>query len=62
MTGTTGNWQHHKKRQEKEGSHQVGLKRDRYQFKLLATLDEETGKEEGHQKGLKKTGTNSSYW
>jgi hypothetical protein len=35
------------KRQEKEEGHKVGLKRDRYQFKLLATLDEETGKEGG---------------
>jgi hypothetical protein len=43
VTGTTGNWQHHKKRQEKDGVHQGGLKRHRYQFKLLAT-SEETGK------------------
>jgi hypothetical protein len=32
----------------------VGLKRDRYQFKLLATLDEETEKEKGYQVGQKR--------
>jgi hypothetical protein len=31
------------KRQEKKEGHKVGLKRHRYQFKLLAT-SEETGK------------------
>ncbi len=41
---TSSYWQHHTKRQERDGEHQGGLIRDRYIFKLLATLDEETGK------------------
>jgi hypothetical protein len=43
VTRTTGNWHHHKKRQEREEGHKASLKRHRYHFKLLAT-SAETGK------------------
>jgi hypothetical protein len=39
------------KRQEKKEGHKVGVKRYRYHFKLLATLDKETGKGGGTSGG-----------
>jgi hypothetical protein len=46
------------KRQEKKEGHKECLKRDRYHFKLLKALDEETGKE-GGTSGARGPGTNS---